>query len=133
MSLCKYLRFYLVILPLSIKWAPVKYHINSLGMTKTQGFYEDLYGYDFLLYPSRLRERFRFMTSSIRVFLKAQQIFTKTIMSTRSGSLIKLISWKHKTIYDKQKILRKNTHPYTIMRPNIKITVLLGKDYGLAR
>ena len=36
--------FYLVIL------LP-RYHIKSLDMTKTQGFREDLWGYDLFLYP----------------------------------------------------------------------------------
>ena len=37
--------FYLLILPVSIRWVFMKYYIKSLGMTKTQGFCQDLYGY----------------------------------------------------------------------------------------
>ena len=44
-------RFYLVILPLGIKCAHMKYHIKPLGMTKTQGFSQDLYAYDLFLLP----------------------------------------------------------------------------------
>ena len=36
--------FYLVTLPLSITWAPMKYHIKPLGMTKSQGFRQNLLG-----------------------------------------------------------------------------------------
>ena len=39
---------YLAILPVGIRWMPMKYHIKPLGMTKIQGFRQDIYGYDFL-------------------------------------------------------------------------------------
>ena len=45
LSLSSY-RFYLVILPLNIKWALMKYHIKPLGITKTQAFRQDLCEYD---------------------------------------------------------------------------------------
>ena len=41
--------FYLVILPLGIRWALMRYHIKPLGMTKTQGFCQDFYWYDLFL------------------------------------------------------------------------------------
>ena len=34
----------------------MKYHIKPLGMAKTQGFGQNLYGYNLFLYPYRLRE-----------------------------------------------------------------------------
>ena len=43
--------FYLVILHLSIRWALMKYRIKLLGATKIQGFYQDFYRYNLLLYP----------------------------------------------------------------------------------
>ena len=43
--------FYLVILPLGIRWALMKYHINPSDMTKTQDFWQDFYVCDLLLYP----------------------------------------------------------------------------------
>ena len=36
----------------------MKYHIEPIGMTNTQGFHQDLHGYDMFLYPQRLREHF---------------------------------------------------------------------------
>ena len=42
--------FYLVILPLGIRWALIKYHIKPLGITKMRGFRRDLYDYDLFLY-----------------------------------------------------------------------------------
>ena len=43
--------FYLVILPQCTRWVLMKYHIKPLGMAKTQGFRQNLYGYDLFLYP----------------------------------------------------------------------------------
>ena len=42
--------FYIVILPLGIWRALMKYHIKPLGRTRTQGFRKYLYGYDLFLY-----------------------------------------------------------------------------------
>ena len=42
---------YLVIIPLGITFALMKHHMEPLDMTKTQGFRQDLYGYDLFLYP----------------------------------------------------------------------------------
>ena len=61
----------------------MKYHITSLGMIKTKGFRQD--GYAMFLYPQRLREHLSGMLN---------QYNENTISSLR------------------QKILRKNTHPY---------------------
>ena len=38
--------FNLVIIPLGIRWALMKYHTKPLGMAKTRGFRQDLYSYD---------------------------------------------------------------------------------------
>ena len=43
--------FYIVILPLGIWRALMKYHIKPLGRTRTQAFRKYLYGYDLFLYP----------------------------------------------------------------------------------
>ena len=50
--------FYLVILPLGIRWALMNYYIITLGMTKSQSFRQDLYGYDLFLCSRKLRECF---------------------------------------------------------------------------
>ena len=42
--------FYLVMLPLGFRRALIKYLIKPLIITKTQGFRQELYGYDLLLY-----------------------------------------------------------------------------------
>ena len=39
--------FYLIIIKLNIRWVLTKYNIKPLGVTKTQGFSQDLYVYDF--------------------------------------------------------------------------------------
>ena len=36
-------------------------------------------------------------------------------------------------VYEKQKILRRNTHPYTIICQIMNITILVGKDFCLTR
>ena len=41
--------------------------LNFKVWQKTQGFRQDLYGYDLVLYPRRLREHFRGITKSLRV------------------------------------------------------------------
>ena len=41
--------FYLVIINLNIRWVLIKYNIKPLGMTKTQGFTQDLYVYVFFI------------------------------------------------------------------------------------
>ena len=43
--------FYIVILLLRIRSALIKYHVKPLGLTKAQGFRQDLYRYDLFLYP----------------------------------------------------------------------------------
>ena len=40
----------------------MKYPIKPSGMTKAQGFRQDLQGYDLVLYPWELRQHFRGMT-----------------------------------------------------------------------
>ena len=52
--------FYLVMLPLEISWALMKYHMKPLGMTKAQDFHQNLY--DLLLHSQTLREHFGGMT-----------------------------------------------------------------------
>ena len=38
-------------LPVGIRWVLIKYHIKPLNMKKSEGFLEDLYEYDLILYP----------------------------------------------------------------------------------
>ena len=42
---------YLIILPLGIRWALMKYYSKPLGMKKAGGFLQDIYVYDLFLYP----------------------------------------------------------------------------------
>ena len=37
----------------------MKYHVKPIGMKNTQGFHQDLHGYDLLLHPLSLREHFK--------------------------------------------------------------------------
>ena len=62
-------RFYLVILPFSIRWGLMKYHIRSYSMTKTQGFRQELYGNDLflLLFGRDYVGIFRGMTKSLMI------------------------------------------------------------------
>ena len=39
-----------------------KVSIELTGMTKTQSFHQDLYGYDLFVYPPRLRQHFSDIT-----------------------------------------------------------------------
>ena len=46
-------------------------------------FRQDLYDYHLFLYRRKLRKHFSGMTQSLRICLKKQQTFTKTIMITQ--------------------------------------------------
>ena len=60
----------------------MKYYIKPLGMTKTQGFCQEVHGCDLFLYLQGLREQFSGMTQ-LKGILKFQQIFAKATMITQ--------------------------------------------------
>ena len=62
--------------------------------------------------------------------IELKGILTKTITITQSTVASPISKWKYNIIYETQKMLRKNKHPYTIICQSMKITVWLDKTFS---
>ena len=129
-------RFYLVTLPLGTRWAFVKYHIKPLSMIKKTRFSPWPLWIRFVFIPVEITWRLRGWYLRVepkgilknpvdfyRNLKKPNRFLLKPSWLLNEGLLVKSVWRKYNIIYETQKILRKNIHPYTIICQSMKITV----------
>ena len=129
-------RFYLVTLPLGTRWAFMKYHIKPLSMIKKTRFSPWPLWIRFVFIPVEITWRLRGwylrvepkgilknLVDFYRNLKKPNRFLLKPSWLLNEGLLVKSVWRKYNIIYETQKILRKNIHPYTIICQSMKITV----------